>query len=96
MVGVEELASAQQDLFVYPNPSKGHIHVESKADIPGMYEMKVYNINGIQVYSTDPAWVSEGQFRLNADISSLPAGTYFIRLLSDGRDNGHGRLLLIE
>lgn len=72
-VGIEE-NEAGKSISVYPNPTNGKIQI---SNIKGQIEeLGVYNMIGERVYSSPIIHYSS----LEIDISSQPAGVYFIEL----------------
>jgi hypothetical protein len=71
VVGIHNNKADQNQLSVYPNPGKGVFTIGNAKDITSL---KVYNIQGIEVFNTKVESVNT-----SIDISNLPAGMYFIR-----------------
>lgn len=72
-VGVDKLVWGQDDLFsVYPNPGNDILNIRLAKEIPN-YTIQFYNQLGALVYSTAEPTIN---------VSSLPSGIYFLRLVS--------------
>lgn len=72
---VENIAAAQTDITVYPNPSTGFITVASTASAHAV----ISDVVGHKVFETE---IKEGKTELN--LSNLKAGMYFINIKSAG------------
>ena len=62
------------DVLLYPNPTSGMVNVESI----GLQSVEVYNLTGQMLLQTS---ATNGQ--ANIDITSLPNGTYFVKLIGN-------------
>ena len=62
------------EVLLYPNPTSGTVNVESI----GLQSVEVYNLTGQMLLQTS---ASNGQ--ANIDITSLPNGTYFVKLIGN-------------
>lgn len=67
-LGIKEKVALEQELLIYPNPTTGIIHVETRSGELG--EIQVYSIRGELILSTTENTV---------DLSGQPAGMYFVR-----------------
>jgi len=68
--------------LVYPNPSKGSIKIEFFNIIDSHSQMKLYNSIGQLVFSEELDGV--GNFSYERDLSRIPSGIYYFRLLTGG------------
>jgi len=78
---------ANQDFAVYPNPATDHILLEFPAvEAVSSLSVNIFNTAGQQLFSRiyDPAGYSYRPIQLTLPVS-WPAGTYFVRILADGR-----------
>ncbi len=66
--------SGIEAINVYPNPSTGLVNI---ANLPSDSNIEVVNMLGQSVYSTK---ANQGNF--TADLSSLPSGSYFVKINS--------------
>ena len=97
MVGVNEPGqSTSEDLKVYPNPSSGRLNVEIEVEEASLFRMDTYNILGTPVHQGQEVYLSPGSAMLRADLTSLPKGTYVIRLLKDGQPYKLTRVVLFD
>ncbi len=72
------------DIFVYPNPSFGHVRFDLMNLPAGHYDILIYNILGVLVRS-ERIHV-QGIRTVTMDLSGLRKGTYIYRLV-DGQQN---------
>ena len=63
------------DFEVYPNPVSEYLMIE-KVALPEIYELMILDISGHTILRAEKAD--------KVDVSDLPAGVYFINILSDG------------
>jgi len=73
-------------LSVYPTPAKDVLNVEYKSVLS---EVKIYNLLGQEVYA-----IQTDSTHLQLDVSSLSAGTYVVKLVSE--DQQHSFKILKE
>lgn len=71
-------------LSVYPNPAKEQTTLTYALGRSRNLVIDMYDMQGKFVQNLTQGQQSEGFHKLNVDVSKLPAGMYFIRLLSDG------------
>jgi hypothetical protein len=71
-------------LSVYPNPAKEQATLTYALGRSRTLKIDLYDLNGKLVQTLDQGQQTEGFHKLNVNTSTLPAGMYFIRLLSDG------------
>jgi hypothetical protein len=73
----QDIMSSYKGLFVYPNPSDGKFHLQFQNVENSPSSIEIYNTSGEKVY-TDVIKKS-GSFKVDADLSKLPAGVYILR-----------------
>lgn len=97
MVGIHDEATVDnKDPHVYPNPATGRINIRIDVEETALYNMEIFNLLGTRVHETHSQQFSSGSHILNTDLSGLPGGTYFIRLIRNGRHDGLSRLILLD
>jgi len=96
MVGLAEGVSNNDALFVYPNPARDRITLKTEVETSALYHMEIYNLLGTRVFQSDPELLNSGEHLMEADLGSLPGGTYFVRMLKDGHHQGLSRLILLD
>ncbi|MFT6503759.1 MAG: hypothetical protein ACJASQ_003897 [Crocinitomicaceae bacterium] len=84
-VGVNEL-STQNDIRVYPNPTKGHLTIDSEENI---LSVKVINLLGELVYELKQHASIE-----MIDLSDLSSGSYTLQLI--GAENSWNKRICIQ
>jgi hypothetical protein len=77
-VGVSHLTVVSNGVSVSPNPSKGVFELKFNNF---QNEVAVYNVIGKKVYES----TFNGVLNKTVDISSYPAGVYFVKVISDGK-----------
>jgi hypothetical protein len=89
VTGVEQLIETKPPMpttialsNVYPNPFNPVAHIEFSLPAAAHAYLAVYDINGRQVDVLRDKKFSPGIYRVDWDASTLPSGTYFIRLKS--------------
>ena len=84
-VGIEEIFQPN-NISVYPNPGEGQF---TFAGLQSGCSVFVYNQQGQLVYEG----ISEGA-ETHIKLNQAPQGIYFYHITKDGRDIGHGKLLV--
>lgn len=78
---------ANASLSCYPNPVDEHTTVSFTTATGGTIETGIYNINGQQVMSVFNGSLAAGE-TVNMPLTiDLPAGIYFVRMVSDSGEN---------
>lgn len=85
--GVEEPSGSVVafDVAMSPNPAQDRLDVEFRLTNPVILTWSIADTRGATVVSGDPVYTGGGVFRNSIDISSVPPGTYFLRLDIEGR-----------
>lgn len=78
----------QIGISIFPNPTSNHIYLKSKSDYK---EIKIYNLNGIELYSQKSESYPELQ---TIDISNFPKGLYFINIFGKTNQLIHSRKII--
>lgn len=78
---------ATTEVQVYPNPATDRVQVALELKDPSneLYG-ELMDANGKKVYYWSGSDLPAGQWSKTLDLSNLPAGTYFLRLISHDRD----------
>jgi len=74
-LGIIELTKSSESIIIYPNPSTGSFTIENKDG--EIKKLSVYNTLGQQI---TPAAIFPHQTSTHIDLSSQPAGIYFLQL----------------
>jgi len=69
---------------VYPNPAKDQATLTYAIGRARTLKIDLYDTQGKLVQTLEQGHQSEGFHKLDVNTSSLPAGMYFIRMMSDG------------
>ena len=88
--------SAQQKMFVYPNPSTGKFQVRYLSDVNNLSPRKIaiYNSAGSLVYQASFVMFG-GYTAMNIDITTVSSGLYYIHLLdNEGKQLATERILI--
>ena len=73
-------STCSSDVKIYPNPSSGTIHLRYSLLAPRTSLLEVYSIQGIKLRTLLSEVQQPGEYELTFDISSLPAGIYFVNI----------------
>ncbi len=82
-VGINELSISNGLGNYYPNPTSGKLVLDVNIAKVGNYEMGIYNVTGEKVFDIVNGKLSQQNYKYTIDVSSLPAGAYFIQFMSD-------------
>jgi Ig-like domain CHU_C associated/Secretion system C-terminal sorting domain len=88
--------SAQQKMFVYPNPSNGRFQVRYLSDNNNLSPRKIsiYNEAGTQVYTASFVMFA-GYTAMNIDLKNVASGIYVIHLMdNNGKQLATERILI--
>jgi hypothetical protein len=84
-VGIDEINAGQhfsnESLIVYPNPVINRATVEIEANLQGVADIMILDING-RVVSRQNENLMKGLNKLNFNVSHLAAGTYIMKISS--------------
>jgi hypothetical protein len=81
-VGINE-ATVNTEFRLFPNPSLGHFYVSQSSSFGQDDDIQIYNALGQNVTAFTRV-TDETPMRKHVEASSLPAGTYLIRISSKG------------
>jgi len=88
--GVGEVEIQPAEVSIYPNPSKGWIHIASPVDEP-YKEIRIYDISGkIVLHKSLLVYQNESQM----DLTGLLPGSYLVSLLTRSGKEKHYKLLI--
>ncbi len=73
----------QVDLQIFPNPNSGNSTIELIIEGEQSISISVVDLLGREVYSSNEGIVS-GTFTKQLDLSNLPSGTYFLKVIHEG------------
>jgi PKD repeat protein len=79
--GTPEVTQTTGKLAIYPNPGKGRFNIDGSG-LTGHSTIQVLNMQGQMVHS-ETADLIQGNFHEVLDLSAIPAGIYFIRLVNE-------------
>jgi hypothetical protein len=88
-LSVEEIASRDDRITLYPNPSNGNIKIKTTIDF-GDSKVSVYDLNGRLIYSQEKT-ISE---TVDLNLSNLSSGLYTIKILS--QDYSYNKKFFVE
>jgi thiol-disulfide isomerase/thioredoxin len=96
MVGLDDHSLIEQQTLLYPNPASKSVKIQVELKEEALAQIEIYNLPGIRVVHTSTQKLSEGSALLEADISSLPSGTYFVRLMLNNKQQSVNRLVIVN
>ncbi|HCA42925.1 MAG TPA: hypothetical protein DEP28_06690 [Bacteroidetes bacterium] len=80
-----ELSDIRFELFQnYPNPFNPKTNIEFKINIPGEYELKIFDISGKAIDTPLRKHLQSGKYIINWNAEKYPSGIYFYGLYKDG------------
>ncbi len=72
------------DLFCFPNPADGMIHLKFCLEKPAYIRFEIYNGIGTKIKEKNLYSFANGEIIINYSVSALPEGVYYIKLLAGG------------
>jgi hypothetical protein len=88
---VRELGDSEDDRYApgtfellqfYPNPTTGMATIDFVIDKEQNIELTLFNNVGVSLRTIAQGWMRTGRHSLRFDIKDVPAGTYFLKLVS--------------
>lgn len=80
-VGLNENELSNFETSVYPNPTNGLANVVISLEEAANVSMQVVDLNGKVVFNKGAENLSAGQFMYNVDLSEVPNGFYFAKVV---------------
>lgn len=75
---IEETASRESNIMLYPNAATNKITIEAKSAMPGETIIHIYGTNGTLALKGK----FQNQAKMEMDVSTLVAGMYFVEILT--------------
>lgn len=72
----------EESFSIYPNPSKGKVHLEAKSLLTSKSKLSIVNLNGTELYNQS---LLAGAKSWDIDISKLAKGVYLLKII-DGNN----------
>lgn len=93
-------AVAEQDvndniMVISPNPATSFANLNFDLSRERILKVEIFNLLGMKVFEAVPELYPAGKFKKRVDLSSLPKGPYFVRLL-DGNEQLQIKKLIIR
>ncbi|RYD57360.1 MAG: T9SS type A sorting domain-containing protein [Sphingobacteriales bacterium] len=82
-VGVNNVAAAEKQSRVYPNPAFQFLHFEFNNPEQQALSFFIYDVQGKVVDKMLQQMCKKGQTRIQFNVASLPAGTYYLKAAND-------------
>ncbi|MCD4746204.1 MAG: T9SS type A sorting domain-containing protein [Bacteroidales bacterium] len=79
--GIKDIVNGLH-IEIFPNPSKGIFTLILKSDNNEMFNIKILNLLGVEIYKENNITVFDN-FSMNIDLSGIEEGLYFINLTSN-------------
>lgn len=83
--GLNTPSSLIADLEIFPNPNNGKANLTFDLKESADVQLKVFNLQGQEVFAKDLGTLGTGDHRESFDIDNAPAGVYFLDLILDGK-----------
>jgi PKD repeat protein len=91
-VGIDERFN-QQELSVFPSPSKGSFTIKLNTGEQETVDMRIYNTTNAVVYEEESISIN-GTFQQNLELGSLPDGMYF--MVIEGKNKNYVQKIIIQ
>ena len=82
-LGVSNIESNGLELSLYPNPAVQIAHLSISIEESGLYQFEIYSANGQLVKTLSREQLSPGDYTMNFNVSTLPAGKYILKASND-------------
>ena len=81
-----------KEISIYPNPTQGQVSIDFNDTDPGLIYLNLTDLSGKLIKS----WVRDiAEDKMKLTMSEIPAGTYFLNLISNGQV-WHYKILLLN
>ncbi len=85
--GIDDfISNPETDVVIYPNPAKVNATLTFKLEKAAEVRIETIDFSGKTIQTILNDQVQEGQFRTSWNVSALPAGIYYVRIII-GRSN---------
>lgn len=88
---IETVSAPAGVLNIYPNPASGSVTICLPSEGSSATTLRIFNLSGRLVAERS---LQAGSSLYNIDISALPAGTYFVHALCEGKLEGIEKLII--
>lgn len=84
--GIKTLPSHHLNVSIYPNPAHGEISFWFDGGQGNTFvSCTIYNLEGRLVKQLEGRSAMVSKYKMNVDLSALPAGQYFVRIVADDK-----------
>lgn len=94
ITSVAEQAVNDNVLILSPNPATSFVNLNISLEQERILNVEIYNLLGMKVFETEPEFFQQGTFKKRINLSSLPRGPYFVRLLNGNEQLQIKKLIL--
>jgi hypothetical protein len=78
-----ESSADEIEIGLYPNPASDFVNIKANVSEISRMSIGLFDMTGKSLLQTDEYELSAGANTISVDISSLPQGTYFVKIESD-------------
>jgi hypothetical protein len=82
------------DFTIYPNPGNSHVEIRILTSTSAAIHLTVFDLLGCHVSDLADGMIHPGTHTYNLDVSSFPAGVYFVTGTRSGAPRVHKLLVL--
>ncbi len=93
--GIPQVASRQEPVVIYPNPSDGFTTIEYEMDNNSGITLAIFNHLGQQVDVLVNETQGAGRHQVTWNAEEMPVGAYYVRLQA-GNQAGKGKMILMK
>ncbi len=95
VTNVQDVTKLKPGVYASPNPAMANVRFEFSNLTPGRYQLKIFNILGVEVWSN--SYNINGTLTEKVNITSLRKGTYLYSLISpEGKTLTTKRLIVVR
>ena len=95
ITSVDEQAAVNDNILILsPNPASSFVNLNFDLLKSRTLKVEIYNLLGMKVFETKPEIYQMGKFKKRIDVSTLPKGPYFVRLLDNSNQLQVKKLIL--
>jgi hypothetical protein len=93
---ISEISTMDENISIYPNPAVNELFISINAEIKGIVDLKIFNINGQMVYNNQLHLSTGKEELIKLNIQDFKKAIYFMMITSGKNTIFKGRFVKAE